>query len=125
MSILGSVVVVAVLLMLITLELVRLRRLQERYAAIWVGVAALVLAGVVFPGVVASVSDALGFALPVNLVITSGIIALALVAIQLSVDITRLRDKVDRIAIRLAIVELEEGRGKPEDPETTGGDAPD
>ncbi len=107
MSILGSFGVVAVLLMFITLELVRLRRLKERYAAIWVGFAAAVLLGVLFPGTVARVSDALGFQLPANLVITGGIIALAFVAIQLSVDITRLRDKVDRIANRLALVELE------------------
>ncbi len=107
MSILGSFGVVAVLLMFITLELVRLRRLKERYAAIWVAFAAAVLLGVLFPGTVARVSDALGFQLPANLVITGGIIALAFVAIQLSVDITRLRDKVDRIANRLALVELE------------------
>ncbi len=107
MSILGSFGVVAVLLMVITLELVRLRRLKERYAAIWVAFAAAVLLGVLFPGTVGRLSNALGFELPANLVITGGIIALAFVAIQLSVDITRLRDKVDRIANRLALVELE------------------
>ncbi len=120
MSILGSFGVVAVLLMFITLELVRLRRLKERYAAIWVGFAAAVLLGVLFPGTVARLSDALGFQLPANLVITGGIIALAFVAIQLSVDITRLRDKVDRIANRLALVELENKQR-----DTTKADPPD
>jgi hypothetical protein len=120
MSILASFGIVAVLLMLITLELVRLRRLKERYAAIWVAFAVLVLFGVVFPGVVGRVSAALGFELPVNLVITGGIIALAFVAIQLSVDITRLRDKVDRIANRLALVELENKQR-----DTTEADPPD
>ena len=120
MSILGSFGVVAVLLMFITLELVRLRRLKERYAAIWVGFAAAVLLGVLFPGTVARVSDALGFQLPANLVISGGIIALAFVAIQLSVDITRLRDKVDRIANRLALVELENKQR-----DTTEADPPD
>ena len=120
MSILGSFGVVAVLLMFITLELVRLRRLKERYAAIWVGFAAAVLLGVLFPGTVARVSGALGFQLPANLVITGGIIALAFVAIQLSVDITRLRDKVDRIANRLALVELENKQR-----DTTEADPPD
>ena len=98
----------------------RLRRLKERYAAIWVGFAAAVLLGVLFPGTVARVSDALGFQLPANLVITGGIIALAFVAIQLSVDITRLRDKVDRIANRLALVELENKQR-----DTTEADPPD
>lgn len=120
MSILGSFGVVAVLLMFITLELVRLRRLKERYAAIWVAFAAAVLLGVLFPGTVARLSDALGFQLPANLVITGGIIALAFVAIQLSVDITRLRDKVDRIANRLALVELENKQR-----DTTEADSPD
>ena len=61
MSILGSFGIVAVLLMLITLELVRLRRLKERYAVIWVGFAVLLLLGVVFPDTVATVSRRLGF----------------------------------------------------------------
>lgn len=122
MSILGSFGVVAVLLMFITLELVRLRRLKERYAAIWVGFAAAVLLGVLFPGTVARVSDALGFQLPANLVITGGIIALAFVAIQLSVDITRLRDKVDRIANRLALVELENKQRDTNEADSPDGD---
>ncbi len=107
MSILGSFGIVAVLLMLITLELVRLRRLKERYAVIWVGFAVLLLLGVVFPDTVATVSRRLGFDVPANLVISGGIIVLALVAIQLSVDITRMRDKIDHITTRLALVELE------------------
>ena len=123
MSILASFGIVAGLLMLITLELVRLRRLKERYAAIWVGFAGLVLLGVLFPSVVGRVSDALGFELPVNLVITGGIIALALVAIQLSVDITRLRDKIDRIANRLAVVELESAQPDRERPDAADSDA--
>lgn len=122
MSIFVSFGVVAVLLMIVTLELVRLRRLKERYAAIWVGFAAVVLLGVLFPGAVTRISDFLGFELPANLVITGGIIALAFVAIQLSVDITRLRDKIDRIANRLALVELEGTRQDGDRPETPGDD---
>ncbi len=120
MSILGSFGVVAILLMFVALELVRLRRLKERYAAIWVAFAATVLLGVLFPRTVGRLSNALGFELPANLVITGGIIALAFVAIQLSVDITRLRDKVDRIANRLALVELENKQRN-----TTETDSPD
>jgi len=115
MSALTSFAVVAALLVVITLEMVRLRRLKERYAIIWVGFAGVVLLGVLFPGVVGRISRALGFELPANLVISGGIIALAFVAIQLSVDLTRLRDKVDRIANRLAIVELENDDGVPPD----------
>ena len=123
MSIIGSFGIVAVLLMIVSLELVRLRRLKERYAAIWVAFATLVLLGVLFPGTVARVSSALGFEIPANLVISGGIVALAFVAIQLSVDITRLRDKIDRIANRLALVELEGNRNTPEIHDPTDGDA--
>ena len=119
MTILIPFGVAAVLLMVVTLELVRLRRLKERYAAIWVGFATIILGGVLFPGAVLRLSDLLGFEVPANLVISSGIVVLAFVAIQLSVDITRLRDKTDRITNRLAIIELElRQQNTPEDEPT-------
>ncbi len=122
MSVLASFGVFAVLLMIVTLELVRLRRLKERYAAIWVGFAAAVVLGVLFPGSVARLSNFLGFELPANLVISGGIIALAFVAIQLSIDITRLRDKIDRITNRLALVELEGAQRDGDQPDSSGDD---
>ena len=101
----------AVLLMIATLELVRKRRLRERYAAIWIGFAAVMLGGLIFPDGVARISHRLGFQAPAILVISTGILALALVVIQLTVDLTRLRDKAETLTSRLAIIELELRRG--------------
>ena len=108
MSVLVVFAVIGLLMMLVTLELVRARRLKERFAVIWIAFAALVCAGALAPGSVEWLSERLGFELPANLVISGGIVVLAFIAIQLSLEITRLRDSVERLTNRLAVLEAEQ-----------------
>ena len=89
MTVLGFLGIAAVLLLVVVLELVRQRRLRERLA-------------VLFPDAVERVAEALGFGLPANLVFVAGLIMLAFVGIQLSVEVTRLRYLVERITNEFA-----------------------
>ncbi|TAM92894.1 MAG: DUF2304 domain-containing protein, partial [Jatrophihabitans sp.] len=58
----------AVLILGFMVELLRRRRLREKYAALWIVVSVLVLATVALPGVLRWVAAALGVTVPLNLV---------------------------------------------------------
>jgi len=102
MTVLGFLGIAAVLLLVVVLELVRQRRLRERLAVFWVAFSAGVALAVLFPDAVERVAEALGFGLPANLVFVAGLIMLAFVGIQLSVEVTRLRYLVERITNEFA-----------------------
>jgi len=99
----------ALALVIVVLELVRQRRLKERFAGVWLAFSVVVALGVFFPGVVEAAAKRLGFVLPANLVLVAGMVTLVFVAIQLSVEVGRLRDNVEHLASRLAIMEAERG----------------
>jgi hypothetical protein len=86
-------------------ELVRRRMLKERHAAIWLLFTALVALGAVFPGAVTRFSQFLGFTVPANLVLVLGLIVLTAITIQLSVELGRLRDLVERLASQASLLE--------------------
>lgn len=98
------------------IELLRRRRLREKYAALWIGVSALVLATVAMPGVLRSVAQILGVTVPLNLVFFGSLILLLIVSIQLSAEITALQREVQTLAEEVALVRhrlevLERARG--------------
>ena len=108
MTVVGFLAIFAGLLLVIVLELVRQRRLRERFAALWIVFSAGVVVAVVFPGSVERIATALGFGLPSNLVFVAGLIILAFVGIQLSVELTRLRFLVERLTNELAAANADE-----------------
>ena len=101
---LGFLVVVAVV---IVAELVRRRRLKERHAAVWLAFGLAVVLAVIFPAGVIRLSELLGFELPANLVFVAGLVVLTFVALQLSVEIGRLRDLVERLATEVALLSVD------------------
>ncbi len=100
--------IITVILVVLTLELVRRRLLKERYAAIWIGFTTLIALGVIFQGAVTRLAHFLGFEVPANLVIVAGVLALAFVSVQLSIEVTRLRGTIERVTNRLAVFEAEQ-----------------
>ena len=108
MSLLVSLGVVAVALVVLVLELVRRRRLKERFASVWIAFSIIATVGVFFPGLVEAVANRLGFEVAANLVLLAGMLALALISLQLSVEVGRLRDMVERLTTRLAILYAED-----------------
>ena len=99
-------------LVIVVLELVRRRRLKERFAVVWVVFSVVAALGVFLPGAVEAIARRLGFVLPANLVLVAGMAAVVIVAVQLSIEAGRLRDAMERLASRLAILEAERDLGE-------------
>lgn len=95
----------AVALLVIVLELVRRRRLLERYALVWlaVGVALVVLGA--WRGLLQTISDALGVAAPPNALFAIGLGFLIVLVLNFSVAVSQLTDQSKVLAQRLALLE--------------------
>jgi hypothetical protein len=87
------------------LELVRRRRLQERYSVLWLvtGVTLIVLAA--WPALLARVASALGIATPVNALFVVALGFFLAVLLHFSLVISRLSEQTSRLAQRLALLE--------------------
>jgi hypothetical protein len=95
----------AVALLLIVLELVRRRRLLERYALVWLAVAvALVILGA-WGGLLQRISDTIGVAAPANALFAIGLGFLIVLVLNFSVAVSRLTDQSKVLAQRLALLE--------------------
>lgn len=90
----------------IVLEMLRRRRLRERHAAWWLVAGLLAIVISVFPQVLISTADALGFEVPVNLVFFSSLFVLFLVALQHSSELTNLESENRKLVERIVLLEL-------------------
>ncbi len=90
----------------IVLEMLRRRRLRERHAIWWIIGSLLALVAGVFPPLLATVSVALGVAVPTNLVFFVSIAILVLVCLQHSSELTQLESKTRKLAERVALLDL-------------------
>jgi hypothetical protein len=92
-------------LFVVVLELVRRRRLLERYALVWLGSALVLLALAVWKGLLGSIADAVGIFYPpaALFVIAFGFILLLL--LHFSTAVSRLTDQSKVLAQRIALME--------------------
>jgi hypothetical protein len=92
-------------LFLVVLELVRRRRLLERYALVWLGSALVLLALAVWKGLLGSIASAVGIFYPpaALFVIAFGFILVLL--LHFSTAVSRLTDQSKVLAQRLALME--------------------
>jgi hypothetical protein len=91
-------VVVAIAALVLVFELLRRRRLREKYAVIWVliSVATLVLA--VFPRLLVMVSALVGISTPSNMLFLASLVVLFAVSLQLSREVGLLEEQTRRLA---------------------------
>lgn len=99
--------VMAVITIAFLFNLVRSRRLREKYVALWmvVGLATIVLA--LFPGLLASLARLVGVAVPSNLLFFLAILLLLGVCLQLSLEISLTEEKSRTLAEHVAILNLQ------------------
>ena len=92
-------------LFLVVLELVRRRRLLERYALVWLGSALVLLALAVWKGLLGSIASAVGIFYPpaALFVIAFGFILVLL--LHFSTAVSRLTDQSKVLAQRIALME--------------------
>ena len=92
-------------LLLVVLELVRRRRLLERYALVWLGSTVVLLGLGIWQGLLGKIADAIGVVYPPNalFVIAFGFVLLLL--LHFSTAVSRLTDQTKVLAQRLALTE--------------------
>jgi hypothetical protein len=86
------------------LRLILQGRMRVRYAGLWL----LVSAGLAFvalvPGLLSATSEFFGFQVPSNFLFFTGMVLLVLVGINLSVAVTTLEDRIQRLAEEFALL---------------------
>jgi hypothetical protein len=106
--------IAAATLLLVVFELIRSRRLQERYALLWLltGVVIFILA--VWRSLLGSVSDLVGIAYPPSALFILAAFFILMVLLHYSTVISRLSEQNTTLAQRLALLEhkLEQTRAR-------------
>jgi hypothetical protein len=98
-------IVSAGVLLVVLLELVRRRRLLERYALLWL-LSAMVLLGLsVWRGLLETVADAIGVAYPPNALFLIAFGFVLVLLLHFSLAVSRLSDQTKVLAQRLALLE--------------------
>jgi hypothetical protein len=105
----ARVQVVAILgasaLLLAVLELVRRRRLLERYALLWLLSSAVLLGLAIWRGFLEDIANAIGVAYPPNALFLIAFLFILLLLLHFSVVVSRLADQSKVLAQRLALLE--------------------
>jgi hypothetical protein len=96
----------AVITLLIIFEMLRRRKLREKYAMFWVFLAVVVVVIAVVPDTLIWTAHHVGVKIPANLLFFLSGLVLIGVAVQLSAEVTRLEDRSRTLAEDLAILRL-------------------
>jgi hypothetical protein len=102
-SILGAVL--ALVAIAVVIWLVMDRRLLVKYAALWLAVAIVLVTLALVPGVLEFVTRTLGFELPANMLFYAASGLLLFVTLQMSVELTSVEARVQRLAEEIALLE--------------------
>jgi len=100
-------IAISSLLLLFIFELIRRKKLKEKYAILWLVSASTMLFFAVFKNILDWFTSLLGIHLPVNAVFFFGIIFVVFVNIHFSLIISSLSEQNKIIAQKLALLETE------------------
>jgi hypothetical protein len=101
-----AVAVVATIgLLIVVVDLVRRRRLLERYALVWMAVTALLLVLSAWGGLLGRVADAIGISYPPSALFAAAFGFVIFLLLHFSVAVSRLTDQSKLLAQRLALLE--------------------
>lgn len=107
-TVLGLVTAAGILVLLF--EMMRRRRLREKYAIVWALVAFTVLLLAVFPVILTEATDLLGLQLPSNLLFFGASVVILAMTLQHSSELGRLEERTRTLAEELALLRLEQQR---------------
>jgi len=104
--------VAALLLLFVVFELIRSRRLQERYAMLWLLTGIVILILGLWRGLLSTIADSVGIAYPPSALFVLAAFFILLLLLHYSTVISTLADQNRILAQRLALLErrLEEER---------------
>ena len=95
-------------------NMVRKRRLELKYALVWFLVGGVVLVFDIFPKLLNWLSDLMGVGLPVNMLFFLGFVFSLLIIFSLTVSVSKLSERVKRMAQEMALLEESLGKRKEE-----------
>jgi hypothetical protein len=98
-------IVAAALLILVLLDLVRRRRLLERYALLWLFSAAILLALAIWRDLLADIADLVGVAYPPNALFLIAFGFVLVLLLHFSLAVSRMSDQIKVLAQRLALLD--------------------
>ena len=109
MSLRAQLLVMAIVAfsLLFILRLVRQRKLQGKYALLWVSVGLFLLAFAIVPDVLVPISDVVGVAYEPAVFFLAAIAFLFLVIVHFSYELSRLEDRTRTLAEELALLRAE------------------
>jgi hypothetical protein len=107
----------SVIIFLTLFEMMRRRRLREKYALVWFVIALGCLVASLSPGLVLAVAESLGIVLPANLLFFLGSLVLLAMSLQHSYELGRLEERTRTLAEEVAILRLQVDPGLETHPE--------
>ncbi|MGN6868508.1 MAG: DUF2304 domain-containing protein [Solirubrobacteraceae bacterium] len=103
-------ILASAVLLLAVLEMVRRRRLMERYALLWLLSGVVLLALASWPGALSKISKAIGIFYPPTALFIVAFIFVLLLLLHFSSVVSRLSDQTKVLAQRLALLEERQRR---------------
>jgi hypothetical protein len=102
LGLIGSLVTLSLLF-----EMMRRKRLREKYAVFWALVALVTLTIAAFPGLLTAAADALGVTVPSNLLFFGASMLLLVVSVQHSSELGRLEERTRTLAEEVGLLQME------------------
>ena len=97
----------AVATVVVMVEMLRRRQLQEKYAVLWLALGVGLLLMALFPSLLVTVGRRLGFVAPSNLLFLVAGLVLLLISMHLSWEVSRLEDETRVLAEEIALIRLQ------------------
>ncbi len=113
-------IVAAATLFVIVFELVRRRRLLERYALLWLFSALALIGLALWSGLLERIADTLGIIYPPNALFLIAFGFVLVLLLHFSLAVSRLTDQTKVLAQRVALLEERQDRSEDERPESAG-----
>jgi hypothetical protein len=99
-----GVIAIAVLVVLVVVELIRQRRLMERYALLWLAAAAMLFVLALWQGLLTTLSADVGIRSPPNALFAVGFAFVVVLLLSVSLVISRLSEQNKQLAQRVALL---------------------
>jgi hypothetical protein len=109
-----TTIIFGVMILGVIVELLRRRRLREKYAVIWLFIGCFVTVLAVFPGGLDGVARFVGVASGASLVLFLAVVFLLIIAIHLSWEVSQLEEETRTISEDIALLRMELERSVPD-----------
>jgi hypothetical protein len=100
-------IIVSIIIFLFILELVRKRHLREEYSVLWLATSMIMLVLVLKYDWLVALTRLIGASLPTTTLFLGAIVFLVLVAVQFSINLTRLSNQMKNLAQENALLKSE------------------